>query len=620
MKGIFGVLGVALLLGASCTDEGGGDPTQIGGDATEAGAPGSTNANGGLPSTEAGTSAVAGNGATSSGGDATSNGGGNAGAAVETGASGNAGESQGGAPSPGASCGCPDGFTLNPQRAGLFPTCDPPAGECQAPRATCSRAHAAASCANKQCELGACEPRWDDCDGKPDNGCEADLASPQTCGACNNVCSPGQLCKDGACVDVCDAPRKACSGRCVNLGSSTSDCGACDSDCHGGSCITGKCQQPCQAEYATCGSSCTFGDCPAPKCVLCPPLYGPDRPCSVATPQTDCCGGDYQYTNTIVGPICKYTGPSIDCQANCDESPLAWITGLGAPEGLVVAGGKVFWADPVLQEVAGASEADGVPWQVAGDLATPKRVAHAAGKVYWTDELGSVVMRADEGGALPAEPIASANGPLGLAVDDSYVYWADVGSVTVQRAPREGGKSVVVWQGSKQPNPYGPRWVDSVAVDASSLYLLEHFSLSSVATGMNYRRYAKSDFSATTALQLLNAPQSALSVVDGGVSIAAADRVTVDDDLAVDLFGFSDGKTLETLSRGYDFTSQIPSVARGQVFTYWSNGHMLMRSPNCVGAAKVLANINGQIRALALGEQYLYFTVDDWIGRLPLEP
>ena len=49
-----------------------------------------------------------------------------------------------------------------------------------------------------------CDPGFADCDGDPDNGCEADLSRRQTCGDCDTRCRrPTNECCDGACATRC---------------------------------------------------------------------------------------------------------------------------------------------------------------------------------------------------------------------------------------------------------------------------------------------------------------------------------------------------------------------------------------------------------------------------------
>jgi hypothetical protein len=58
--------------------------------------------------------------------------------------------------------------------------------------------HAAAGCAAGACSIGACDPGFGDCDGDPANGCEASLdvvPGSANCGACGVSCPPsGEIC------------------------------------------------------------------------------------------------------------------------------------------------------------------------------------------------------------------------------------------------------------------------------------------------------------------------------------------------------------------------------------------------------------------------------------------
>ncbi|MEZ4409306.1 MAG: hypothetical protein R3A52_22975 [Polyangiales bacterium] len=93
-----------------------------------------------------------------------------------------------------------------------FGDCDGDASNgCEAPLAssvnhcgTCGRAcptgpHATSSCAASACAV-TCDTGFADCDMDPATGCEADLATTSSCGACGTVCAAGQECRAGACV------------------------------------------------------------------------------------------------------------------------------------------------------------------------------------------------------------------------------------------------------------------------------------------------------------------------------------------------------------------------------------------------------------------------------------
>jgi hypothetical protein len=48
------------------------------------------------------------------------------------------------------------------------------------------------------CLPGACDTGWADCDGNPENGCEASLLSDDNCGVCGIVCGVGESCYNGS--------------------------------------------------------------------------------------------------------------------------------------------------------------------------------------------------------------------------------------------------------------------------------------------------------------------------------------------------------------------------------------------------------------------------------------
>jgi len=51
------------------------------------------------------------------------------------------------------------------------------------------------------CGLGTCNAGFGDCNGMPADGCEVNLATNNAnCGACGNVCTGGNVCKQGTCA------------------------------------------------------------------------------------------------------------------------------------------------------------------------------------------------------------------------------------------------------------------------------------------------------------------------------------------------------------------------------------------------------------------------------------
>jgi len=132
-------------------------------------------------------------------------------------------------------------------------TTDP--SHCGACDVSCSdRPHSAGSCAAGVCTL-TCDTGWDDCDGMVATGCEADLASPRSCGSCATACAAATPLCDPAmgCVSGCSPPTMRCGDTCVDTSADPLHCGDCDGACpepaHGAPTCAGS----------TCGASCDSG-------------------------------------------------------------------------------------------------------------------------------------------------------------------------------------------------------------------------------------------------------------------------------------------------------------------------------------------------------------------------
>jgi len=118
----------------------------------------------------------------------------------------------------------------------------------------CDLEHATSSCATGTCELGSCEPGWDDCDGDPANGCETGLNTPANCGGCGTACAaPTPLCAAGSCTDVCPTDTVDCTGSCVDTTSDALHCGGCAMACPVAMRATAVCTD------SSCGMACEPG-------------------------------------------------------------------------------------------------------------------------------------------------------------------------------------------------------------------------------------------------------------------------------------------------------------------------------------------------------------------------
>ncbi len=153
---------------------------------------------------------------------------------------------------------CPSGKCCNMQCADT--NNDP--NNCGACGKACSAAHAQASCVGGQCQAGACDPGWGDCDGNAANGCEANLhVDVDNCTACGTTCSLKNAinaCADGCYIGACNFGFDDCNGD-TNDGCETpvltdpNNCGGCGASCTAlpnatascaaGNCVLGKCNQ-----------------------------------------------------------------------------------------------------------------------------------------------------------------------------------------------------------------------------------------------------------------------------------------------------------------------------------------------------------------------------------------
>lgn len=94
-----------------------------------------------------------------------------------------------------------------------------------------------------------CAPGTADCNRIAADGCEADLASSQSCGACGKVCASRNgvaSCEGGECVLRCGRGRGDCNGSAsdgceVDLATNGRSCGACGHGCLGARCEEGVC-------------------------------------------------------------------------------------------------------------------------------------------------------------------------------------------------------------------------------------------------------------------------------------------------------------------------------------------------------------------------------------------
>ena len=137
----------------------------------------------------------------------------------------------------------------------------------------CPSAHASLVACRSEggCKVVACEGLFADCDGASDDGCEADLRDPSSCGACGVVCQGTESCSRTGCGG-CGAGELSCDRRCVDPRTDVANCGACGRACQGGpngvpECQDGVCTLRCSDGFADCDGV------PENGCEALPPYY-----------------------------------------------------------------------------------------------------------------------------------------------------------------------------------------------------------------------------------------------------------------------------------------------------------------------------------------------------------
>ena len=116
------------------------------------------------------------------------------------------------------------------------------------------------ACTGGHCSY-QCASGFADC-GSTGTGCTTSLTTTSNCGACNTACSGGTpVCQamtgaPNACASGCTAGQTNCSGTCTTLSTDPSHCGVCTTVCATGqNCVSGVCTCP-TADPMLCSGTC----------------------------------------------------------------------------------------------------------------------------------------------------------------------------------------------------------------------------------------------------------------------------------------------------------------------------------------------------------------------------
>lgn len=179
--------------------------------------------------------------------------------------------------------------------------------DCGACGVTCSNDHGLNQCVvTNDAAVARCAPTcaagFDDCDLRPENGCETSINQDSlNCGECGHACPSNggtPSCVAGACgLSSCNVGFGDCSnaGICsFNLNTDPQNCGRCGHVCsseHGkASCNAGVCESECDVGYGDCNSDMGAVDSPNDGCET--QLNQPDKNGNV--PNCGSCGASCQ--------------------------------------------------------------------------------------------------------------------------------------------------------------------------------------------------------------------------------------------------------------------------------------------------------------------------------------
>jgi hypothetical protein len=207
------------------------------------------------------------------------------------------------------------------------------------------------------------------------------------------------------------------------------NCGACDHDCQGGQCQSGRCMpvnlavnQPLPYGIAVVGNTvvwATQGNGGSPGGIWAAPANGPPLLTLIATQN-----GAYLI--------------AADAQ-------------------------NAYWTNQATNSVYRAPLGGGTPVEIASAQDQPSGIAVTATHIYWTSYHGGNVRRTAVPGGGAVETLATGQaGPAGLAVDAQNVYFANKDGRSIAKVPIAGGAATPI-----ATNVVAPL---AIAIDAQNVY------------------------------------------------------------------------------------------------------------------------------------------------------
>jgi hypothetical protein len=523
------------------------------------------------------------------------------------------------------------------------PVTDPTTGCANAGCAPCALPQATATCSAGRCAIGGCATGFADCDVDAGDGCEANLAKPDHCGACTKVCDvAAPLCSGSgstyACATGCTAPASTvCGTQCVDVTNSAAHCGDCATACTAPingdpSCSARKCDYSCHASFHKCAatSQCAADSdvnaCGA-SCTKCPVPTNATAKCTGGQ-----CGFTCNLGSSLCGGACLATSSDPancgacghSCQGGtCSAGRCTAVTLASArstPENLVVDAFNLYWGESASNGTiykcgkSGCSDATIVPL-ADGHGSGP--IAVTSSTVYFAAEPTIYACAAGGCGNAPTA-FASNVKVFDLRADATTLYWSTFTDRSVKSCPITGCATPA----TVLENP--ARLVNQLALSPNEVFFAAQYSGGIPYQGSQILRCNKQVGSCLAGAQLLTIVDHAKDGTNesiGAVSYNGSLYVaqgTTSGTPAYSVAVCPEGGCTGAAPKIWTGSAEVTALATDSSGAYWASGGSIYACPGnaCSSGATLLATGAGAVSAIAADGAVLYFTTADAVRKI----
>ena len=284
------------------------------------------------------------------------------------------------------------------------------------------------------CGIGRCATGFDNCNGKSDDGCEAEIATDALhCGKCNHSCD-GAGCTGEKCQPLVMAQGQSSPGEIAIDGT--------------------------QIYWTNYGSGTVM-------------RVSKDGKTTVTVGDNQASAwGVAVFGNNVYWANGASTGSAWKGSADGSSAPVSLYSSTGSMRGVAADADYLFIAhyqsnQVVRVDLADTSKKASYPAQKPNDLALDADAA------YWSNEEGSLVKlsRTAVSGTMPQELLGGLSRPRGVAVDENNVYVVAAGNVgasdgALYRVPKNGGAAVALASALRNPR--------ELAIDKTHVYFTSY--------------------------------------------------------------------------------------------------------------------------------------------------